>query len=81
MTRLYKCDVCGRSFDTEEQAIACEKAQTIISAQVFGNSMDKENHPIHINMTFANGEEVIYESEAFTVDVLLKIDKGRREHD
>ena len=78
MTKLYKCDICGRNYETEEQAIACEKSQTIISAKVFGNSTDGENHPVHIDVTFANGDVVRYGSGKFHVDTLLTVAKNRR---
>jgi hypothetical protein len=72
MTMIYKCDVCGRTYNSPAEANACEQSETITSATVVDHLRDKANHPTFIDVVFDNGDEARYISVVQFGEQVLK---------
>ena len=79
MTIKYKCDICGRTYDTEEKANACEKRETPLQVVVPRSACnprsithDSDGNPQYVDVTFSNGETVAYMSVCGFADYLTR---------
>jgi hypothetical protein len=59
----YSCEVCGRVWDTEKDANACQETHQLVTAIKecrFKKKADPEKYPNSLVCTMADGSELIY---------------------
>ena len=58
---VYRCDVCGRVYETSFEATCCETAHVKIKRVSGCNYRAKQKYPECVDVVFENGIKIRYE--------------------
>lgn len=67
---LYKCEICGETYETQEAAERCEASHISAHNVYYENFPKAQRYPQYIVMTMDNGHRIQYKFDKPVIDII-----------